>query len=360
MKIVHIITTIERGGAEKQLLVLASAQVKSGHSVEVIYLKGSPELEQEFIAAKVKVKNDIANFPFLLQVLKSRLHLSKNYADIYHAHLPRAEMFAALTLGKKKFIFSRHNAEPFFPGANPRFSKWLSRFVTRKAAGGIAISDAVNLYCRSNSEIRVDCPFETIHYGMKISDRENRIPNKRTRENVPITFGTIARLVPQKDIPTLLSAMKIHKIKFPDDQLRILGDGPLKAYLQKICVDYELQSNVKWIDKTADVDAEYKRLDIFVLTSIYEGFGLVLLEAMKNELPILATNTSAIPEVVGDGNGLFFQVGDALDLAKKMEDIRKTAMRIELIKRSYIRLRDFDIEILEEKVTSTARNWICS
>ena len=64
-KVTHLITTIERGGAEKQLLTLASEQVQSGIKVEVIFLKGKPELEKEFEESGVEVNKLLAGKNFL-------------------------------------------------------------------------------------------------------------------------------------------------------------------------------------------------------------------------------------------------------------------------------------------------------
>ena len=67
-KIIHLITTIEFGGAEKQLLILAANQVKQGLEVEVFYLKGKPELKVKFEEVGVKVNSLLVNQPFIFQV----------------------------------------------------------------------------------------------------------------------------------------------------------------------------------------------------------------------------------------------------------------------------------------------------
>ena len=70
-KIIHLITTIEFGGAEKQLLILARNQIKQGFKVEVFYLKGKPELKSKFEDAGVKVNSLLVDRPFIFQVTKS-------------------------------------------------------------------------------------------------------------------------------------------------------------------------------------------------------------------------------------------------------------------------------------------------
>ena len=101
-KVIHLITTIERGGAEKQLLTLASEQVQSGIKVEVIFLKGKPELKKEFEESGVKVNKLLAGTNFLKQITLLSKYLRKNPSPV-HAHLPKAELLAAIVVANKYF-----------------------------------------------------------------------------------------------------------------------------------------------------------------------------------------------------------------------------------------------------------------
>ena len=127
-KVTHLITTIERGGAEKQLLTLASEQVQSGLNVVVLYLKGKPDLRNEFEAAGVEVNNLLVGKSFLKQIFLLSKYLRKNPSPV-HAHLPKSELLAAIVVTKKYLVFSRHNAEPFWPGGPRIISNLLSKFV---------------------------------------------------------------------------------------------------------------------------------------------------------------------------------------------------------------------------------------
>ena len=102
-KLIHLITTIEFGGAEKQLLILARNQIKQGLEVEVFYLKGKPELKTKFEDLGVKVNSLLVDQPFIFQVTKFRKLIRRN-KNFVHAHLPQAELVAALACNKKKFI----------------------------------------------------------------------------------------------------------------------------------------------------------------------------------------------------------------------------------------------------------------
>jgi hypothetical protein len=87
-KILHIITTIERGGAENQLVILTKAQVALGHKVEVAYLKGKPELEESLSHLGVEVIHELAKLNFMHQVIMVS-KLIRSGHNVVHAHLPR-------------------------------------------------------------------------------------------------------------------------------------------------------------------------------------------------------------------------------------------------------------------------------
>jgi predicted oxidoreductase len=103
-KVTHLITTIERGGAEKQLLTLASEQVQSGLKVEVFFLKGKPDLKNEFEESGVEVNNLLVGKSFLKQIFLLSKHLRKNPSPV-HAHLPKSELLASIVVQKNILFF---------------------------------------------------------------------------------------------------------------------------------------------------------------------------------------------------------------------------------------------------------------
>ena len=125
--ILHVITTIDLGGAEKQLFTLATCQKEKGFDVEVVFLKDKPTLMQNFLKVGVKVDLGFAGLGFFRQVLKLKQRKSQENL-VVHAHLPRAELLCALSLKQESFIVTRHNSEAFFPNGSAKLSQLLSRF----------------------------------------------------------------------------------------------------------------------------------------------------------------------------------------------------------------------------------------
>lgn len=320
--VTHLITTLERGGAEKQLLTLVREQCNSGRDVSVIPLKGNLELVEDFVEAGAQVNVKVCNRIPFLQLLILRKVFSKR-RQIIHAHLPRAELFAALTKSHNKLVVSKHNAEAFFPKVNGWLSRRLARFVSKRADMIIAISEAVYVFIQENLEMAEGSQIKVIHYGRdsRLDSQMLRNPGAlrdlMVREGGPI-IGTIGRLVPQKDYPTLLKSFRLTLDHFPEATLLILGEGPERKNLDFELKKLGIADRVEFLGKKAEVENFLKSLDLFLLTSIYEGFGLVLLEAMSTCVPIVASSNSAIPEVLGLDHPGLSKTGDEKDFFKKI------------------------------------------
>ena len=323
-KVTHLITTIERGGAEKQLLTLASEQVQSGLNVFVLYLKGKPDLINEFEESGVKVNNLLVGKSFLRQIFLLSKYLRKNPSPV-HAHLPKSELLAAIVVRNKHLIFSRHNAEPFWPGGPRIISNLLSKFVCKKASQGIAISNAVKSYLIKRGEIPNGYTIDVVYYGFQKDTSTNAagldlITNIVTGQSSNYKIGTIGRLVPQKDYPTLLNAFSNILKSLPNIDLYVVGEGYLQKDLIELSKSLGINGKVHWLGKTEYINEFLSKIDLFILPSKYEGFGLVLLEAMVAKKPIIAANNSAISEVLGKTYEGLFQTGDANALAELIKE----------------------------------------
>jgi len=335
-QVIHVITTIERGGAENQLLILVREQCKMGIPVLVVPLKGRPDLHKELLAVGADVNFSCFNRSFTRQILAFKQLRSSSV--LIHAHLPRAELLVAIS-GVKKFIFSRHNTEPYFPGAPKWISIVLSRLVSFRANTGIAISNAVYEFLLSSKEVAAKFPLEVVPYGTAPATELNVIILKdlRSRFNIePRDFiiGTIARLTPQKDLPTLLKAFSLVLKANPNVKLLIVGDGSEKARLLKLAEELNISRRIIWAGKTSAIIEHLSLMNIFVLSSLYEGFGLVLLEAMSAKIPIVASNNSAIPEVLGINHPGLAQTSHSEDFSTKIclmqnPDFKKLALDLQ-------------------------------
>jgi len=360
-KVTHLITTIERGGAEKQLLTLASKQVESGLKVEVFFLKGKPDLKNEFESSGIKINNLLVGKSFLKQTFILSKYLRKNPSPV-HAHLPQSELLAAIVVRDKYFVFSRHNAEPFWPGGPQIISNLLSKFVCKRATQGIAISNAVKSYLIKRGEVPNGYTIDVVYYGFQKDISTNAaglglITNIMTGQSSNYKIGAIGRLVPQKDYPTLLNAFSNVLKSVPNTDLYVVGEGNLHKSLINLSKSLGVNDKVQWVGKTEYIKEFLSKIDLFILPSKYEGFGLVLLEAMVAKKPIIAANNSAIPEVLGKSYEGLFSTGDVNALAQKIKTVISDNNFSEKLVQSYVsQLNLFDPSEMNRNIKNVYSN----
>lgn len=344
MNIVHLITTIDRGGAENQLLVLVKEQIDSGHNVSVIYLKGKGELIEEFISLRCNVETKFANKSPIIQLVRLRNYF-KQSRYIVHCHLPRAEILGAFSKGMNCLILSRHNSEAFYPGAPRILSAWFSRIITLRAQYIIAISEAVQKFLITNNELAKGVLPQVVYYGY---NKDNSLANNGLNRSdfelseSDFVICTIARIVPQKDYPTLLRAFQLVQSEIANAKLIVIGDGELKKEMVALAEELKIANNVKWLGKVENVLSYLELCDLFVLTSKYEGFGLVLLEAMQSKLPIVAPRISALPEVLGENYKYLVKAESPDDFSRAMIEIFHSKNSVDIEKYFESRLKKFD------------------
>jgi glycosyltransferase involved in cell wall biosynthesis len=130
----------------------------------------------------------------------------------------------------------------------------------------------------------------------------------------------VARLVPEKDLPTLLQAAALVVRREPTFRLQVAGDGPCMTEARLTIQDLDLQDHVQLLGECRDVPAVLRQASLFVMSSRTEGISLTLLEAMACGLPIVATRVGGNTEVVQDGQtGWLVPAGDVQELANAVE-----------------------------------------
>jgi glycosyltransferase involved in cell wall biosynthesis len=180
----------------------------------------------------------------------------------------------------------------------------------------VAISHAVRRFLvatAGHDERRV----ETIHYGL---DHPPAVRSQITPLQAGVPAGAqlllaVGRLTEQKDHPTALRALAEVRTRHPSAVLAILGSGPLEVETRQLAHELGIEEAV-FLPGRVELADWLAAAAVFVHPSRWEGFGMVLLEAMLAGLPIAATRASAIPEVVVDGaTGSLVDAGDWRSLA---------------------------------------------
>lgn len=131
-----------------------------------------------------------------------------------------------------------------------------------------------------------------------------------------LIIGFVGRLSIQKGINYMLDAFRLVTEKFKDVHLVIAGTGELENMIKEFTRKFNLENKIHLLGFRKDIPDLMKSFDIFILPSIWEGFGLVLIEAMAAGKSVVATNTSSIPEIVKDGrNGILVPPENAIAIS---------------------------------------------
>ena len=338
MKVLHVITGIDRGGAEGHLLELVKHQRASGRAVAVAYLRGHGYWADTYRKMGVEVHRLGLRFYGDLRPLAAlRRVLAGVEFDLLHAHLPPAELYARLALLAARrpalpMVITKHNEERFSPGPGQRL---LGRWVGRRARQVIAISAAVKRFMAGPGLGLDRRKIETIHYGIDAAQfsaaRLAEVAALRQEWGIAetaLTIGFVGRLVEQKDIGTLIRGFALFSGRFPEARLVIVGEGVCRAGLQRCADDLGIAERVVWAGFREDIQTVMRAFDIFALTSVYEGLGLVLLEAMASGVAVAATRVGAIPEVVAEGEtGLLVGPGQPEALAAAFHQLSDGPVR---------------------------------
>jgi glycosyltransferase involved in cell wall biosynthesis len=140
--------------------------------------------------------------------------------------------------------------------------------------------------------------------------------------------------------------------KNPKLHLDIAGDGELKSELAQLSQSLGISDQISWLGNIKNPQELMRQSDIFVLASRYEGFGLVLLEAMQAGCSVIAANNSAIPEVLGDDYQGLFTTGDPNQLSRKILELLDYKKSEEAKIFLSNRLAKFSMKEMEESISN--------
>lgn len=286
----------------------------------------------------------------MLNLLRFAAFLRANHIDMVHIHLVGCFIFgilAGMLGGVKVRIIHWHNV--YDPQRTKAWKVYVGSIFANRI---VAISKAVEE--RNCATYRIPSEKVTVVYNAIGIDHIGKL-TEPIQASSDIIIGSVGKLEEQKGFDTLLSAFKLVNTVYPLAILEIVGDGPLRSQLEEYAAELNIVGNVKFLGilPNDQVLSHISNWKVFVLASRWEGFGIVLLEAMAAEKPIVATNVEAIPEVVEDGvTGFLCPLDDDETIAEKIIwFLRNKEAAIEFGKKGRERLDlVFSIEASMEKL----------
>jgi glycosyltransferase involved in cell wall biosynthesis len=255
--------------------------------------------------------------------------LSRRAVQILHSHNGRTHLNAVLAVrraGTGRCVATQHFIAP--DHSTQRGPKaWLyglaHGWINSQTARFIAISQTVRQGMLDRHEAP-DARIAVVPNGIDAPDEEGLTPPDSVRDELgfeqeaPLIVCT-ARLEKEKDVASLIAAMERIASDFPSARCLVAGEGGERERLEAQIRELGLAERVKLLGFRKDAHALIHAADIFVLPSLAEPFGLVILEAMALGRPVVATRAGGPLEIVTDGEtGLLAQPADAPSLASAL------------------------------------------
>ncbi|OLN33924.1 glycosyltransferase [Desulfosporosinus metallidurans] len=325
-KILHIIGGGEIGGAEQHVLSLLKGINRERFAPHLACLINGPFADLA-LENKISTQTFSMRHPLDLSPLPSLIRWARRKEiDLVHTHGSRANLLGRL--GAKWLgiptLTTVHSslAHDYRSPLSASIALALDRLTLPLTSGIITVSE----YLAEEVASRGGKNLITIYNGqapISFAARNSSRQQFRTQWRIPadaLVLGTIGRLHPTKGQSHLIKAATLLHSTFPNLHLLLIGEGPLRQELelelQHLALPYTLTGYLPKAHETLPA------MDLFVLPSVSEGMGLVLLEAMQAGVPIVATAVGGIPEVIRAGkDGLLVPSGDVNGLAQACASI---------------------------------------
>lgn len=347
-RVLWVTKGLGRGGAEQLLLSAARSIDHSQFEVEVAYqLPHKDALVDDLAGAGVRV-HCLGGGRIGWVVRLRRLVRQRRY-DVVHTHMPLPAVAARLALGpgRPRLVHTEHNMWNRY-----RMPTYVANLVTYAVNDHVlAVSGAVaqSIERRRVPRVRPLPPIEVLVHGIDLAAASTSTPAEvRERLGLPanaLVVGTVGNLTPKKDHRTLLDAFARLRPHQTGGHLLVVGSGPLEAALRAQVAALGLSGRVHFLGMRDDVPDLLTAMDVFVLSSLFEGLSIALVEALAAGLPCVITDVGGMPEVVAHRvEGLVVPPADARSLAAALRELLESpGTRLAMAEAARRRATAFDI-----------------
>ena len=302
-KVLHIIKSLGRGGAE--MLLPETLKLHDSLQFEFHYIYFLPWKNQlvnniEQVGGQVTCLPANNNLQLLKQYKKIISYCQQHDIDLIHAHLPWAGFVARLVHKKTGIpvIYTEHNMQERYHFV----TKYLNRYTYNWQSLAIGVSTDVSQSIIRN--IKPNIPVETLPNGVNTDYFKRDLQQglqKRMELSIPedaVVIGNVAVFRFQKRLKEWLQVLKSLTDKHNNVYGLLVGAGPLEPEVKKALNDLNLENKVLLPGLQTDMKPYFNVMDIFMMSSSFEGLPIALLEAMSMSCAIVTTDAGGIKEVI--------------------------------------------------------------
>jgi glycosyltransferase involved in cell wall biosynthesis len=381
MRILHIITRLDRGGSAEAVMQIGERLLRKGHEVKIITgLTEDPQEDLEGYTQRARVpiivipalRREVNPFLDLSALCRLYRLIKRENPEIVHTHTSKAGIlgrWAAWLAGVKVIIHSTHGHVfyGYFGRLKTKMFLWMEKLtagITHRITtlSNLEIDDYQRLGLAEREK------FVAIPYGIDTSSLKFTQSREEVRRGLGLypedrVVGWVGRLVPVKDCGTFLQAASLIEKVPPTHpspsrgegegggiRFLVVGDGPERQKMEEMTK--QLGIEVIFTGMRNDVYDIMSSIDLFVLSSLNEGLGRVLLEAMAAGRTIVATKVGGVPEVVEDDvTGILVSPSDPEGMASAIMEILAHPERMTIMgEQGRKKVERFDIKTATESI----------
>ncbi|HOO55364.1 MAG TPA: glycosyltransferase family 4 protein [bacterium] len=324
LNILYILPELTVGGVETHVLALSDGMKRKGHNVIVVSNGGA--LVSRLKSAGIEHITLPVHRKSLLTVRemaqKVRKIVDEREIHVVHAHsrVPAWVSYFALRGSKTAFVITAHG----------QYAPHLGSKVMAKGDRIVCVSRMILEHMAEKLGAERD-RMRVVYNGIGLEDAldeiQKRKPAEETKkelgisEGVPV-IGSIGRLTLTKGYKYFIEAFRKVKETKPDARAILVGDGQMRKELQELAAEYGLENDILFTGVRTDIYDLLGIMDVYVVSSIFEGFPMGCLEAISCRVPIVATNVGGIPEMLEDKRTAFLlEPRDPVGMAEKINQI---------------------------------------
>lgn len=308
IRVLHCLETVGSGGVEQTRLSLAEGLDRHRYEQRLICTQALGSLPERFVEARCSI-TQVGLFKGILDVHPYRRAM--NAIKEFRPHIIHGAVYEGVALAAVAGRLSGTRIVIGEETSEPGNRSWKGNTLYRGFAGlchhMVGVSPAAVDYLTETVSLpRSKVTLINNGVSEKVPISHNKVQSMRSALGLPsdsFVIGTVGRVLDDpKRISDLIRALALISKTKPNVYLLVVGSGPDEATLKCLAKDLGVGRNVVFAGYQANPQPFYQMMNVFALASVREAFGLVLVEAMFAELPIVATRVGGIPSIVEEGN----------------------------------------------------------
>jgi glycosyltransferase involved in cell wall biosynthesis len=351
-RIVHVIPSLDRSGAEKQLVLLAGGLPPGEFEVHVVALTRGGPLEEDL--RRLQIPLTVLGKRWKLDPLaygQLERHIRRLRPDLVHTWLFAGNAYgraAALRTGVKHLVAAERSVDPWKAWHQFQIDRWLAP----RTRAFVVNSTGVRDFCVAHGMPAEK--FVVIPNGVSPAARSETTRQELLAElNLPPgsrLIGAIGRLWPQKRMQDVIFALDLVRVLRKDMHLLVIGDGPQRAQLERFARLVTCQEHVHFLGLRHDVPRLLPHFDLLWHASGYEGLPNAIMEAMAAGVPVVATDIPGNRDLVVSGEtGYLVPLGDRAALGRLANKLLEDeALRTRLGSAARDRIAQFSVPRMVE------------